>query len=516
MGLDTLHPQYARFSESWVLMRDCFEGETRVKEKGEVYLPATSGMHLDGMKPGQEGYKAYDAYRKRAVFHDYVKDAISVTIGLLHRKPPTIELPPQLEPLREKATVHGESLELLLRRINEEQLIVGRVGLMADLPAEPDPANPLPYLALYTAESVINWDDGSFRDGFNSLNLVVLNETGWKRTEDFTWEIKEKFRVLQLGELTPNEQDATYYQGVFEGTQYSEASMFAPTIRGQTLQEIPFVFINSQDIVAEPAEPPLVGLGRLTMAIYRGEADYRQNLYMQGQDTLVVIGGITKAATDIPGQAPTLRVGAGSRIDIEQGGDAKYVGVSSNGLMEQRMCLATDKERAMLKAGQFVRNTGMNRESGEAMRIRMTAQTATLNEIAISGAAGLEQILKTIAKWIGADPEKVKVKANTEFIEFEMNGQEIVQLMTARAMGAPVSLETIHTLMQERGITTKTLEEEAAAMEKEQDLLPPIGGINTNQNFAGLQVPFTEEGLENDEDDKSKDKAPSKNVHADG
>jgi len=97
-----------------------------------------------------------------------------------------------------------------------------------------------------------------------------------------------------------------------------------------------------------------------------------------------------------------------------------------------------------------------------------------------------------------------------------MNGQEIVQLMTARAMGAPVSLETIHTLMQERGITTKTLEEEAAAMEKEQDLLPPIGGINTNQNFAGLQVPFTEEGPENDEDDKSKDKAPSKNVHADG
>ena len=95
MALKSVHPLYAARQPEWVEMRDLYAGETRVKDKGEEYLPATKGMKLDGMRPTQIGYEAYQSYLKRTVFPDYVRDAVEAYIGFMHQKAPTIELPEQ-------------------------------------------------------------------------------------------------------------------------------------------------------------------------------------------------------------------------------------------------------------------------------------------------------------------------------------------------------------------------------------------------------------------------------------
>ena len=484
MGLESTHPLYQEFQEDWVQQRDLYRGERVVKAKGEVYLPATPGMHLDGMKKGDIGRKAYESYKKRAVFPDYIRDGVEALVGLLHQKEPNIELPAALEPLRDKATINGESLAMLLRRINTEQLITGRVGLLADLPENPDPSNPLPYIVTYIAESIINWDDGEETEGFNSLNLVVLNESGFVRDADFKWKDMKKYRVLQLGDLEANEPEdagAVYLMGSFaddEGgsVDFNPDLMFAPMLRGKHLEQIPFIFINTKDIVSTPDDPPLLGLGRLALAIYRGEADYRQSLFMQGQDTLVVVGGIRNPDGVLGEDDDALRTGAGSRIDVEMGGDAKYIGVSSSGLSEQRQALENDRKRAETKAGQLIAARGNQQESGEALKTRLTAQTATLNQIALAGAAGLENILRTIATWMGANPDEVHVDPNLEFADFDLSGQEIVYLMTARTMGAPISKESIHGLMVDRGITKFDYDTELERIE-EEDANAPLAGI---------------------------------------
>src|SRR5687768_7877571 len=158
MALESVHPRYAEMLPAWEEMRDLYRGERYVKSKGEKYLPATKSMKLDGMGHASDGtlrlgQEVYDAYRLRAVLPDYVRDAVETYIGMLHNKPPTIELPAAMEPLRESATMFAESLEVLLRRINEEQLVTGRLGLLLDLPKDPDPTAPLPYIALYVAEA---------------------------------------------------------------------------------------------------------------------------------------------------------------------------------------------------------------------------------------------------------------------------------------------------------------------------------------------------------------------------
>ena len=479
MSLKTLHPEYAYFLPTWIAMRDYYEGESAVKAKGELYLPPTSGMVIDGMLPNQIGYEIYKAYKDRAVFPDYIKEGVEALIGLIHQHDAKIELPPRMEYLRKKATINGESLLMLLRKMNEEQLITGRLGLLVDLPSNPDPANPEPFISMYAAESITNWDDGTSEVGSNELNLVVLNESAFVR-DVFNWIFKEKYRVLQLGKLTSNEEVATYSQGVFEETEYSENLMISPTLRGKTLNKVPFTFVNSKDLVSQPDNPPLKGLGQTCLTIYRGEADYRQNLHMQGQDTLVTVGGIRNPSA-IPGQnEDAVRVGAGSRLDVEMGGDAKFIGVSSTGLAEQRNAIENDRKRAEFKAGQLIGNQSLKNESGNAMIARLAAQTANLNQIALSSGEGLETSLKHIAVWLGEDPEKVKVIPNTEFTNAASNAQELVYLMTARSMGAPLSYQSIHSNMKDKGYTMMDFEDEFSLVKQE-------GANNLKQEEVGLK-----------------------------
>jgi hypothetical protein len=437
-------------------------------------------MEIDGMLDGQPGQIAYDAYLTRAVFPDYVNIAVGAYLGLLHSSEATIQLPAVMEPLRENATLYGESLQMLLMRINEEQLITGRVGLLLDMPKEPAIKNPMPFIALYIADAIRNWDDATIEEGTARLNLVVLDESGYKRDTDFQWVLNSKYRVLKLGDLLENEAanaKAQYMQAVFENEgglapMYDDQLMVAPLMRGQTLEQIPFVFVNSKDIVSEPDDPPLLGLANNCLTIYRGEADYRHSLFMQGQDTFVISGERKKSLSEIEGVV-AVRVGAGALVELEQGGDAKYVGVNSAGIPEQRLALEGDRKRAETRAGQLLEKGGV--ESGLALKTRLGAQTNSLTQVARTGAMALERLLRICAQWMGANPNEVAVTPNTDFEDIALSSQGLVQLMQARAMGAPISKRSIHANLSEQGLARYTYEEELDYIEREAAEDPNLG-----------------------------------------
>jgi len=502
MSLETTHPSYDAYSEDWTLMRDAMKGESAVKAKRTIYLPATESMLLDGMlNSNQLGFQNYMAYLKRAVFPEYVREAVEALLGRMHRKEATFELPERMKALEKKCTLGGDSLQDLLRRINAEQLLNGRLGLLADLPAEPSSTpdgsqakETIPYISLYPAESIRNWDEADGTQGFSALNLVVLDECGYRRGPDFTWIPLKQYRVLVLGATDTNEVQGEYRYAVFSddpgnpnGLTFVDTSLKSPTLRGVAVKEIPFVIINTKDTIGTPDDPPLISLGRLCMSIYRGEADYRQNLFMMGQDTLVVIGGVRNPTGQPgqPGEQDAIRVGAGSRIDVDQNCDAKYIGVNGEGLSEQRECLTNDRKDAQSMAGRLVPVGKADAESGEALKTRISAQTASLTQIAKTGAKGLENELKIIAKWMGLDEgevEKIKVNPNLDFGDYDFGAEDIVQLMTARGMGAPLSRRSIHGILVDRGMTQMSYEEELELIEEENAQMPPapgtVGGPN--------------------------------------
>ena len=492
MSAITVHPQWLKFSPLWEKMMDCFQGADHIKSLGTKYLPATPSMEYDGMGDGQDGKKRYDKYRQRAKFPEYVNDAVLQHGGTLHRKPAVIVMPEAMNGLRKRITSKGEGIDQLLRRINELQLRDGRLGLLVDLPAG-ETRGTLPHVAVYEALAIRNWDDGEDTLGEKALDLVVLDESKYvmnHESKDWSWKVI--YRSLELGTAMVDETEdsgAFYRQyitdviGTDDSAQETVRDEVTPVYNGKRMEKIPFVFCNAMDLVAEPDRPPLLTLANDAITIYQGEADYRQSLFMQGQDTLIVKGGIQNT-NQVDDQAP-VRVGAGARIDVTPEGDAKYIGVSGQGLAEQRKSLEADHKDAQSRSGSLTSAESASQESGDALRIRTTTKTASLVGIAHTGAAALEQVLRYIAEWMGLNPEEVSVVPNVDFSKTMMVGQDFVQLMTAKNLGAPISAQSIHTWLEDNSMTNMSFDDEMKRIVEEnakyKDLLQPIQKADQNQ-----------------------------------
>ena len=304
----------------------------------------------------------------------------------------------------------------------------------------------LPYLAFYGASDIINWDAGGYEtlSREEDLNLIVLDESDYRR-KGFVWSLINRYRVCILGDIYANESvgSGTYRVALFDYEDGSTAptidsvNFITPVLQGRELDHIPFTFINPIDTVPKPSPPPLLGLANLALAIYRGEADYRHALFMQGQDTLAIIAASSDAGD-------TYRVGDGASIELPMGSDAKYIGTNSQGLSEMRQALEADYIRASEKGSQLIKSVSRDRESGEALKIRVAAKTAALNRFALAGAYGLERQLRYVAIWMGENPDEVKVTPNLDFTNQTITGQELDFVMQAKEKGLPLSNQSLH------------------------------------------------------------------------
>jgi hypothetical protein len=484
MAVDSKHPAYVARITDWEQMTHCYAGERTIKSYRTRYLPATEGMRLDGLdKPGPEGGKdAYDAYLTRAVFPDYTKQGIEAMVGIMHREDARIEVPEKMKPLLKKISATGESVWMFLRRMNEWQLLFGRCGILVEAPDGQTVDKALPYLALYAAPRITNWDDGPRIQGRQHLEFVVLDESDDERTGAFDWQFKNRYRVLaRAGTIaSANQEDQTAntasgtYQVAKVETQdgdLNNAQWVAPSIGGKTLDFIPFIFVNSKDLASTPDDPPLMGLSNLCLAIYRGEADFRQALHMQGQETFVIIGADNDKKT---------RLGAGARIELPRQGDAKFVGVSADGLGAMESALKEDKALASELTSRLFDSPGTTYQSGEALRIRVSAKTATLRTIAQTSAEALRQALVIMAQWMGLSEEeqnKIVVEPNTDFADTITASRTALELTQAKMMGFPISRQSLHRFAVQQGLTVMSFEEEENAIGDEPPPLPPAQGV---------------------------------------
>lgn len=488
MAVDSKHPSYVRRILDWEACRDVYEGQSAVmcRDGGRRYLPPTHGQLIDMRDRPEIGRANYEAYRDRALLSGFFADAIDTFLGLLWHRPTTFELGP-LEPIfgdGKPATGCGDSLAQLLRRMHVEAMTTGRLGLLGDMPAE-ETTNPQPYIELYEAEQIINWNDGEYDLGRSKLNLVVLDESTPVMLDDLSWEPRSYYRVLWLGKATENDADGTYSVARFEDSQpFDPATGVQPKARGKALDEIPFVFVSPKSLTTRIESPPLIALARAVLALYRMDADYRQHIHMCGQDTLVTSGAEPNEVNS---------VGAGAHIAITNpDGKAYFIGIESQGLAETRAAIQNDQALAAKKAGELLADNSKQRESGDALLQRTGRKGASLNDIADMCAEGLQRMLRIIAKWLGFESrvDEIRVIPNKQFGTPAFVSAELKALVEAYVLGAPITLHSIHEYNVAHGYTTLTWDEMIAEKRSEleilSDLLPmPAPGDGSNSEGGG-------------------------------
>lgn len=439
MLVKSRHPAMtAERAAEWQLMRDAMDGESAIKLQGETYLSKPSGFKYDTLTETAK----YNAYRGRAQFPEILAPSVSAMIGIIHGQEIDIQIPTALEYLWEDANGDGLPLEAFHRRITRELLVIGRYAVLADAPE----SGGEPFLAGYCADSVINWDQ----------DWWVLDECGMAR-DGFIWAKKERYRLLKV-------DGGVYVQTVYEGNTVAGQEIPVVASGAKRLSEIPFTIANARDLSARIETPPLIGVARAALAIYQLSADYRHQLYMSGQETLVAINGT----------APTM-VGAGV-VHSMMGGegitpDLKYVSPTCSGIEAHLLAMADNRTAAVQAGARLLEQSDTVEESGSARKLRFASETATLTSIAQSSCALLEKSLRHVAVIKGLPVDDIVVTAPTDLLDRSMSATDLATLFGVYESGG-MSWDTYHEAGKRGGIFSAERDagEEYALLDDQRNL----------------------------------------------
>ena len=397
------HDDYRHAAPLWRKVRDCIEGEDKIKHERERYLPM-----LTSQRESADIYalESYNNYLLRASFYGAASRTQSGLVGAVMRRPPTIEGVPdaQMEQLEDNAGPNYEGLQALVMQQLSDAVSVGRYGLLVE--RGDDPTLP-PYLCMFKAEDIVFWHCTDY--GGRKLPTTITLRQTYEVPKDGDLignetELKEQFLILRLGMVSdyPYVQDVeggdalasapsgelVYWQEYWreKGKQRSGVrsgelelhSIKVPTKNGGRFwNEIPMDIVNAVGGVTVDVETaPMLGLCNVMLSHYRGSADLEWGRHMTAIPQPWVSGFQLEEGTK-------LMVGCGyAWASPEPGANAQYLEFSGAGLGHIREGLK-DKEQQMAVLGaRMLEEQPATAEAMGTVRLRQAGERSVLSTIA--------------------------------------------------------------------------------------------------------------------------------------
>ena len=429
MAVDTQHEEYEEYYDQWERCEHAAEGQDEIHEYGIKYLPRLSGQ------TDQE----YKGYKDRALFYNATQRTIDGLTGMMFLKPPVTEYPTALEAIVADVSMSGLTLHQFAEMIAEEVVKIGRCGVLVDHPpmtdamtlAQAQSLGMRPYMRMYDAESIINWRTDRI-SGVDMLTLVVLEEEYEVYDDEFSYDCKPQWRVLDLLE-------GIYRQRVFrkneKGDFYVENEIF-PSSQGKAIARIPFEFFGVRDNRPCVDKPPLLDLVDVNISHYRTTADYEHGLHFTGLPTPVVTGFYSDD------QSASLRIGSGTAWLLpDPASKAFYLEFSGQGLSELREALRAKESMMATLGARILAPEKKGVETAQTAAIHRAGENSVLASIAQSISIGLTHCLEWMANWSGIAGD-VRVEINRDYIPQSMTHQDVAELVKSWQAGA-ISHETL-------------------------------------------------------------------------
>lgn len=440
MPVTTQHPEYIAAADDWQLMSDALKGERAVKAAGTTYLPKTSGMlEAEALADGGPGEltasqagELYKAYKGRAEYPLWVKDALRTMMGMVSRLEPEISLPSRMDSLLSESTSDGFGPKQLFQRICSDLLVKGRKVLLCDFDGAGQP-----YIATYTAEDAINWNESS-AGGRQDLTLAVLRESRSAAVDEFDHTTETVYRVLDLV------FGACRVRVLGENGQPVEDEAIlgaAGPDSNEPLTFLPLVFAGSTDNSPGVDEIPLLTMAQAALKYYQLSADYYQSMHYTAHPQPVV-KGLDEGDLRVTGPM------AAWVLPTE--GDAYYMEFTGAGVEKTREAMQ-DQRNAALEAGARVIDT-QQQESGDARRARQDDQHATLHSVVVQAAAAVEQCFRYLALWMREDPEACVFSVVPKFSSEEVDSA-MMQIIGNLVLAGELPRQVLFGAMRKSGLT---------------------------------------------------------------
>lgn len=426
---EVTNPEYTYHYPDWCKLRDCVAGQRRIHERGATYLPALS------VRTDARARARYEAYKKRAQFVGYTSRTLEGWIGAVFRKAPSVALPRSLAYLEKDVDLSGTPLVTFARRAAREALLTGRAGVLVDRQRSPQGR---PYLLLYKAEEIINWEY-SVEDGVRRLVRVLLEVRRNAAPGVAVDQVEERRELrLVLGQYQVTTWRQVPTEGAREGakakTKWVPEETVIPVVRGAALDFIPFVFLSAaEDIGAgEVQSTPLLSVAELNLHDYTLAADRRHALHFAALPTPVASGGTPKQ-----GEGDSIEWGSGVLVTfVEPEAKIAYVEPTCAGLKElaeERKALREDI--AALGAAYLTAPT-RTAETAEALQLKNTQATSPLGIVADGLSTSLTRALGWVAFWEGANPEDAALSLSKDFERTTLTHEQLGALVESLLKGA--------------------------------------------------------------------------------
>lgn len=468
MSVTTTHKHYDLNRSKWKRCRDVIAGRDAVIANGRVSQRFTGTMFdpvsiNDVYLPRLAGQTEaeYRAYAERAGFFNATGRTIDAMTGLVFAKDPVWKLPTAIETYEDDITLSATNLREFSEQIVEQQVAVGRVGIMVDHPAVPvgglsvadaERLNIRPFMRMYTAENIINWRVGVV-NGVRALTMVVLREDIEQPKDEFTVTEVTQYRVL---DLTPEGYRVRLMNDKGEVT-----NEVYPTMRGVPMRFIPFSILGANSCDADVQKPPLLDLVDTNLSHYRNSADYEHGLHFTGLPTPYV-AGVQLA------EGQSLSLGSMTAwVFPDPAANVGFLEFKGDGLKTLAEAMKAKEQRMAVLGARMLSDDRRSNEAFGTIELRTAGERSVLASIARAASDAIRRSLDIMAEWVGA-PADVEFVLNTDFGASRMMPQMLTALVAAYQSGA-IPMSVLFENLQRGEIVNPDMELEAFQQQIEDE-----------------------------------------------
>lgn len=418
MPVSSKHPDYIKFEKRW--------------EKCRKLMDSDAHSYIEDIEPSNQ--KRSEKYRDDAILTNFTARTINGLVGLVFAKPPTFELPPGIEYLKEDCTDDNLSLEQASKEAFEETLTTGRCGIMSDYPAvdrninkrDLDKLDLKARLYIYQAEEIINWTE-TIVAGRKITTMVHIKEEFDQIDPDdgFRWVKGVRFINLRL-------INGVYVLSYYNHKEDLVAQYIPKKANGQPFRELPFAFIGSRKNKPKPDSPPLYDIACINIGHLKDSAAQQESIVVTGQPSLFITTSLS--ADDFKVANPNgIKIGARAGHNLGESGSAIMLQAQPNTLAAEGM---KEKERQAFMVGAQLLQPQASNETAAAARIRNSSELSVLDSIATNTSEGIRKGIRWSAEFMGADPNAVTFDLNYDFVDENESPQSIMAQIQLLDRGA--------------------------------------------------------------------------------